>query len=81
MRLSLFVFRYAEEFNQVESANVLKKFLHEIERRNSASERANDPNYHGNDEDLSLPPLGPAFTQIILVYMMIQKQFNTQYQW
>ena len=57
-----FVYRYAEEFNQIESANVLKKFLHEIERRNSASLRANDPNYHGNDEDLSLPPLGPAFS-------------------
>ena len=58
-----FVSRYAEEFNQIESANVLKKFLNEIERRNSASLRVNDPNYHVNDEDLSLPPLGPAFSQ------------------
>ena len=61
--LSLFMIRYAEEFNQVESANILKQYIREIERRNSASIRANDPSYRGDEEDLSLPPLGPAFNQ------------------
>ena len=55
--------RYAEEFNQVESANILKQYIREIDRRNSASIRANDPTYRGDEEDLSLPPLGPAFNQ------------------
>ena len=57
------MFRYAEEFNQVESANILKQFIHELKRRNIANLRDNDPNYHANEDDLSLPPLGPAFTQ------------------
>ena len=47
----------------MESANILKQYIREIERRNSASRRANDPTYRGDEEDLSLPPLGPAFTQ------------------
>ena len=55
--------RYAEEFNQIESANILKQFIQELERRNISNLRAKDPNYHTNEDDLSLPPLGPAFTQ------------------
>ena len=55
--------RYAEEFNQIESANILKQFIQELERRNISNLSAKDPNYHTNEDDLSLPPLGPAFTQ------------------
>ena len=58
--------RYAQEFNQTESVNILKQFIYELERRNAASLKANDPNYHHvygdeDDDEMSLPPLGPAF--------------------
>lgn len=55
--------RYAQEFGQTESANILKQFIYELERRNAASLKANDPNYHHlyDDDEMSLPPLGPAF--------------------
>ena len=61
----MLVNRYAQEFGQNESANILTKFIGELDRRNAGSMQANDPNYKSNygdnEEDLSLPPFGPAF--------------------
>ena len=44
---------------------ILEQFISELNRRNKAHLKANDPNYqdlYGEDEDddTSLPPLGPA---------------------
>ena len=60
------IIRYAQEFGQTENVNILTQFISELERRSSVNRKINDPNYppnvYGdNDEDLSLPPLGPAF--------------------
>ena len=61
----MFVNRYAQEFGQTESANILTQFIGELDRRNAGSMQANDPYYKSkygeNEEDISLPPLGPAF--------------------
>ena len=61
----MFANRYAQEFGQTESTNILTQFIGELDRRNVGSMHANDPNYKSkygeNEEDISLPPLGQAF--------------------
>ena len=61
---ALFCCRYAHEFGQTESANILAQFMDELDRRNAAILHADDLDYHelraDDDEDIPLPPLGPG---------------------